>query len=73
VIVCVAVVGISIIIGRVDMIEVFKHFDNFADEEVIGVANDLTPHYFDHAQEFIKQNPGTRVGYPGRFQVKTLR
>ena len=53
---------------RVDMIELFKHFDNFADDEMIGVANDLTPHYFDHAQDFIKKNPGTRIGSPGRFQ-----
>ena len=52
------------------MIELFKHFDNFDDDQVIGVANDLTPHYFDHAQEYIKQNPGTRVGSSGRFQVK---
>ena len=65
-------VVIIMIIGRVDMIELFKHFNNFAEEEVIGVANDLTPHYFDHAQEYIKQNPGTRVGSPGRFQVRLV-
>ena len=51
------VVVIIMIIGRVDMIELFKHFNNFAEEEVFGVANDLTPHYFDHAQEYIKQTP----------------
>ena len=51
------------------MIELFKHFDTFTDDQVIGVANDLTPHYFDHVQAFIKQNPETEIGSPGRFQV----
>ena len=51
------------------MIQLFKHFDDFTDDQVIGVANDLTPHYFDHVQDFIKQNPGTQIGSPGRFQV----
>ena len=57
---------------RIDIIELFKHFDNFAADEVIGVANDLTPHYFDHVQTFINQNPGTQIGAPGRFQVRVL-
>ena len=55
---------------RIDMIDLFKHFYDFTEDQVIGVANDLTPHYFDHAQDFIKQNPGTEIGSPGRFQVR---
>ena len=62
----------ALIKHRVDMIELFKHFDNFAPAEVIGVAADLTPHYYEQAQHFIRQNPGTRVGSPGRFQVETV-
>ena len=57
---------------RIDMIDLFKHFSDFTEDQVIGVANDLTPHYFDHAQDFIKQNPGTEIGSPGRFQVRKL-
>ena len=54
---------------RVDISELFKHFNDFNDDQIIGVANDLTPHYFELAQKFILSNPGTKVGSPGRFQV----
>ena len=47
----------------------YKHFQKFSETEIIGVANDLSPHYFNLAKSYREQNPETKVGSPGRFQV----
>jgi len=53
---------------RVDMLHLYKHFRNFSETEMIGVANDLSPHYFDGLSNYRRQNPDTQIGLPGRFQ-----
>ena len=41
----------------------------FAPDELIGVANDQTPHYFKLSRKFAQENPGSLVGNPGKLQV----
>ena len=36
---------------------------------VISIGLDLAPHYFNFLQNYVKENPGTLVGKPGRLQV----
>jgi hypothetical protein len=35
---------------------------------LIGLANELSPHYLNQAQRYIAAHPGTAVGAPGRSQ-----
>lgn len=53
---------------RIDMLNLYKHFKKFTETEMIGVANDLTPHYFNLAKSYRKLNPETNIGSPGRSQ-----
>jgi hypothetical protein len=55
--------------SRVDIIHLYNNFKLFSTTELIGVANDQTPHYFQVSRNFAKQNPGSLVGNPGKFQV----
>ena len=35
---------------QVDPVELYKEFDHFSKENVVGVANELSPHYFHMLQ-----------------------
>lgn len=54
---------------RLDISQLYQQFDDFTDDQVMGVGIDLAPHYRIAFREYRKNNPGTRVGEPGRFQV----
>eukprot|EP00090_Calanus_glacialis_P002986 TRINITY_DN12176_c0_g1_i1.p1 TRINITY_DN12176_c0_g1~~TRINITY_DN12176_c0_g1_i1.p1 ORF type:complete len:327 (-),score=72.77 TRINITY_DN12176_c0_g1_i1:66-1004(-) len=53
---------------RVDLIHLYQQFKLFSYTQLIGVANDQTPHYFKLSRNFVKQNPGSLVGNPGKLQ-----
>ena len=55
---------------RIDIDELHNHFENFTEEQVMGVAVDLAPHYRIAFRKYRAENLGTHVGEPGRFQVK---
>ena len=57
---------------RIDLAELWGRFSEFSATEVIGIANDLHPHYFINTREYRETHPGTHVGSPGRFQVATI-
>ena len=38
----------------------------------MSVGLDLAPHYFMFLGDYIKENPNTPFGQPGRFQVKII-
>ena len=54
---------------RIDIAELFDHFDHFSSDQVMGVGIDLAPHYRIAFGNYRRNNPGTKVGEPGRFQV----
>ena len=54
---------------RTDFLNLFKHFSQFSQSELIGIGPDLSPHYYGMTQLFREKNPGTQIGSPGRFQV----
>jgi hypothetical protein len=54
---------------RIDIKELFDHFDHFTSEQVMGVGIDLAPHYRVAFREYRNSHPGTKVGEPGRYQV----
>ena len=58
-----------ICIFYIDISELFDHFDNFNEDQIMGVAVDLAPHYRVAFRKYREQNPDTKVGEPGRFQV----
>ena len=43
---------------------------DFSRQHTPGLANELSPHYFNQAKLYIGANPDTRVGRPGRHQVR---
>ena len=51
------------------MLNLYRHFKKFEESEMIGVANDLSPHYLNLLKSYRKKNPETLAGNPGRFQV----
>jgi len=53
---------------RIDLLKLYKHFKLFARTELIGVANDQTPHYFQLSRKFVQENPDSLVGTPGKPQ-----
>ena len=57
---------------KIDIAELYDHFENFTKDNVMGVGTDLAPHYRIAFREYRKKNPGTMVGEPGRFQVFLL-
>ena len=57
------------ILFRIDLLSLYRHFKRFSENEMIGVANDLTPHYFNLMRAYRHKNPETHVGTPGRHQV----
>ena len=54
---------------RTDIINLYKLFHNFTDSQIIGLANDLSPHYFGMTKEFRNLNPSSKIGLPGKYQV----
>jgi len=53
---------------KTDILDLYTQFNQFSATQIIGLGNDLSPHYLSHANSFIKANPGTFVGSPGRYQ-----
>ena len=53
---------------RIDFLDLYKQFMSFAPSELIGIANDLSPHYFASSRAYRSKYPGTSVGSPGRYQ-----
>ena len=54
---------------RIDIAELYDMFEDFSNDQVMGVGVDLAPHYRIAFREYRKKNPNTMVGEPGRFQV----
>ena len=54
---------------RIDIAELYDMFEDFSNNQVMGVGVDLAPHYRIAFREYRKNNPDTMVGEPGRFQV----
>ena len=57
---------------RIDIAELYDMFEDFSNNQVMGVGVDLAPHYRIAFREYRKKNPNTMVGEPGRFQVRNL-
>lgn len=55
---------------KIGIEELYKQFDNFDVTNIMGVANDLSPHYMIALREYRANNPNTHIGEPGRFQVE---
>jgi len=53
---------------RIDIAELYDMFEDFSNNQVMGVGVDLAPHYRIAFREYRKNNPDTMVGEPGRFQ-----
>ena len=57
---------------RIDIAELFDHFDHFEKEQIMGVAVDLAPHYRIAFRKYRESHPNSEVGEPGRFQVSFI-
>ena len=55
---------------RTDLYDLYRHFLSFSASQLVGVATDQTPHYHDKTRWYREQVPDTRVGSPGRYQVR---
>ena len=55
---------------RTDLRNLYRHFSKFSESEMIGLAPDLSPHYYQMSKTFRDHNPGTKIGAPGKYQVK---
>jgi len=51
-----------------DIVELEGQFDHFRSKNIIGIGNDLSPHYRENLGPYRKLHPGTMIGTPGRFQ-----
>ena len=56
--------------ARTDLYDLYRHFLSFSSWQLVGVATDQTPHYHDKTRWYRQQVPDTRVGSPGRYQVR---
>ena len=54
---------------RVDVLELYKQFDQFPEAALFGVASDIGKRYRQAAEGYLRLNPGSLVGTPGYFQV----
>ena len=43
-------------------------FDNFSEENVVGLGLDLSPHYYENLKSYRMDHPQTKLGAPGIFQ-----
>lgn len=53
---------------RIDFKMLFDHFLKFTTSEILGIAQDLNPHYFLNTIAYRKKHPESGIGLPGRFQ-----
>ena len=53
---------------KVPLEELYDFFDEFADQQIIGVGPDLSPHYMHVLREYRNRTPGTPIGEPGPTQ-----
>ena len=47
---------------RVDILELFEYFSRFKQSELIAIANDMSPHYYNMLKFYRERNPGHRDG-----------
>ena len=43
---------------QIDILELFQEFERFGQDQMIGVGNDLAPHYWIAFRHYRAQNPG---------------
>ena len=55
---------------RIDIAELYDHFENFNENQIMGVAVDLAPHYRIAFRKYRENHPDTKIGEPGRLQVR---
>ena len=55
---------------RSDFIHLYRQFKEFSETNIIGVALNQTPHYFDKSRKYRERNPETQAGSPGPLQVR---
>ncbi len=53
---------------RIDISELFRQFENFGPDQMIGVGPDLAPHYRIAFRHYRALHPDTQVGEPGPMQ-----
>ena len=53
---------------NVDINFLFAEFDKFDSDQLIGVANDLSPHYYQMLTGYRSNHPDTKLGTPGPLQ-----
>ena len=53
---------------HVDPAQLYRQFDHFSPEAVVGAANDLAPHYHQMLTGYRELHPDTELGMPGPFQ-----
>ena len=53
---------------HVDPAQLYRQFDHFSAEAVVGAANDLAPHYHQMLTGYRELHPDTELGMPGPFQ-----
>ena len=51
-----------------DIKTLYDNFNEFLEENVIGLAPDLSPNYHTNLKDYRQRNPGTKLGQPGKFQ-----
>ena len=54
---------------RVDVLELYGQFNNFAETALVGVGPDLGKRYREGAEEYLQMHPASPVGGPGFYQV----
>ena len=58
---------------HIDIAELYNRFNDFNEKQIIGVAKDLTPHYRFAFEKYRDENPDTKIGEPGLFQVTKFK
>ena len=53
---------------RTDLNDIHHFFDKFTEEQVIGIAHEQSPHYYNTLHRYRKANPATKAGSVG-YQV----
>ena len=58
---------------HIDIAELYNRFNDFNEKQIMGVAVDLTPHYRFAFEKYREENPDTKIGEPGLFQVTKFK
>ena len=53
---------------RTDLCEIHQHFDKFTEDQVLGIAQEQSPHYYNTLHKYRRKYPETKAGSLG-FQV----